>query len=114
MYLTDVEVEAKGHEVVYRPVAHCELNPIELPWAHVKEHVRKNNKLFTMAEIQWLTPNGIRAVTPDLWQKYVEHVRGVKDRFWEQDGLVEDTVEDCLAQFGKEDIDVNSDSDNEM
>ena len=50
VYLTDVE--AKGHEVVRLPVAHCELNPIELAWAHVKEYVRRQNKEFTMAEIQ--------------------------------------------------------------
>ena len=107
MYLTDVDAEAKGHEVVRLPVPHCELNPTELAWAHVKEHVRKNNKLFTMAEIQQLTPDGIQAVTPDLCQKYVEHVRGVEDRFWEQDG----TVEDYLAQFGEEDSDDDDDSD---
>ena len=80
------------HEVVL-PVAQCELNPIELAWTHVKEHVRKN-KLFTMAKIQQLTPDGIQA---DLWQKYVEYMRGVEDRFWVQDGLIEDAVEDCLA-----------------
>ena len=37
-------------------------------------------------------------------------MRGVEDRFWKQDGLIEDTVEDCLTQFGEEDsIDDNSD-----
>ena len=117
-YLTDVAAEAKGHEVVRFPVAHCELNPIELAWAHVKEYVRKNNQLFTMAEVQWWTPDGIQAVTPDLWQKYVEHVRVVEDRYWEQDGLIEETVEECLEQLGDEVseddgdvIDVSSDDD---
>ena len=55
----------------------------------VKEHVRNNNKLFTVAEIQQLTRAGIQAVIPDVWQKYVVHVRGVEDRFLEQDGLIE-------------------------
>ena len=35
VYLRDVEAEVQGHEVVRLPVAHCELNPIELPWANV-------------------------------------------------------------------------------
>ena len=87
VYLTDVE--AKGHEVVHLPVAHCELNPIELAWAHVKEYVQKQNKEFTMAEIQQLTPTGIGAVTPTLWSKYVEHVRVVEDKYWEE----------CLEQW---------------
>ena len=29
-----------GHEVVQLPVAHCELNPIEMIWSQVKGHVR--------------------------------------------------------------------------
>ena len=45
MYLTDVEAEADGHECVRLAVAHCELNPIELAWANVKEYVRKHKLL---------------------------------------------------------------------
>ena len=33
---------------------------------------------------------------PDLRKKYVEHVQGVEDKYWEQDGL----IEECLEQFG--------------
>lgn len=40
VYLTDVKAEAQGPEVVHLPVAHCELNQIELAWANVKEYVR--------------------------------------------------------------------------
>ena len=35
-----------GHEVVRLPVAHCELNPIEMAWSQVKEHVKRNNKRY--------------------------------------------------------------------
>ena len=115
VYLTDKAAESEGHEVVRLPVAHCELNPIELAWAHVKEYVKKNNKLFTMAEVERLTPHGIGAVMPDLWKKYVEHVRGVEDKYWEQDGLIEEVVEECLEQFGEEDSDDDdSDIDSDM
>ena len=38
--------------VLQLPVAHCELNPIELVWAAVKGHVAKYNKHFTMTEVQ--------------------------------------------------------------
>ena len=63
-----------------------------------------------MAEIQRLTPAGIGAVTPTLWSKYVEHVKVVEDKYWEQDGLIEEVVEECLEQFGGEDSD-DDDSD---
>ena len=115
VYLTDKAAESEGHEVVCLPVAHCELNIIKLAWAHVKEYVKKNNKLFTMAEVERLIPHGIGAVTPDLWKKYVEHVRGVEDKYWEQDGLIEEVVEECLEQFGEEDSDSDdSDTDSDM
>ena len=39
-YKTDVIAENFGHEVVRLPVAHCELNPIEMAWATVKNYIR--------------------------------------------------------------------------
>ena len=72
VYLTDVEAEAHGHECVCLPVAHCELNPIELAWANVKEYVRKHNQQFTTAEVEHLTPTGISATTADHTQNTVE------------------------------------------
>jgi hypothetical protein len=34
------------------PVAHPELNPIELMWSGIKKHVRNNNKTFNMKDIK--------------------------------------------------------------
>ncbi len=36
LYLTDEAIHEHGHRVLRLPVAHCELNPIELAWASVK------------------------------------------------------------------------------
>ena len=63
-----------------------------------------------MAEIERLTPAAMRTVTPELWQKYVDHVKEVEDKYWVQDGLI-DVVEDCLSQFGEEN---SEDSDSEI
>ena len=35
-----------GHEVVRLPVAHCELNPIEMAWSQVKGYVKEHNKTY--------------------------------------------------------------------
>ena len=35
-----------GHEVVRLPVAHCELNPIDMVWSQVKGHVKENNRKY--------------------------------------------------------------------
>ena len=34
----------KGFDVLRTPVAHCELNPIELAWAQVKGYLRKKQQ----------------------------------------------------------------------
>ena len=59
-YKTDVIAEKFGHEVVRLPVAHCELNPIEMAWATVMNYIRTNNKTFTMKEAQSLVGQGFR------------------------------------------------------
>ena len=52
LYNRDKIAKKYGHEVVRLPVAHCELNPIELAWAVVKDYCRKNNQLFTIKRDQ--------------------------------------------------------------
>ena len=37
-----------GQEVVRLPISHCELNPIEMAWATVKDFIRKNNTTFRL------------------------------------------------------------------
>ena len=61
---TDLVTEKFTHRVLRLPVAHPELNPIELAWSVVKGYVAKRNKKFTLKEIQELVPQGISQVTP--------------------------------------------------
>ena len=69
-----------------------------------------------MAEVERLTPEAICTVTPELWKRYVNHVKEVEDRYWVQDGLIKESVKDCLIQFGEDsdDSEINSDSDNDI
>ena len=62
------------------PVAHCELNPIELAWASVKGYVAKRNKDFTMKEIERLTPDGFKHTTSDIWRQFCRHVVDVENK----------------------------------
>ena len=47
-YLLDpiIEESTKNVKLLWTPVAHCELNAIELIWANVKSWVAKNNKTY--------------------------------------------------------------------
>ena len=87
------------------PVAHCELNPIEMAWATVMNYIRTNNKTFTMKEAQSLVGQGFREVTPAMWAKMCEHVKKVEDAFWDEDGLIEDAIEEFVIRFGPNDSD---------
>ena len=100
-----------GHEVVRLPVAHCELNPIEMAWSQVKGHVKDNNKKysdlekkcycyfgclcrFTLTEVKELVYEGFEKVTPERWQSLIKHVeQKVEDHYWEADGLNEELLE---------------------
>ena len=66
-YLTDVFANQHSHAVLRLPVGHCELNPIEVVWAHVKGYAASHNKDFTMAEIEQLAREGITQVTAGKW-----------------------------------------------
>ena len=83
-----------GHEVVRLPVAHCELNPIEMAWAQVKGYVRDHNRQFTLTEVERLVNEGFSCVTPERWKKLVNHVEEkVEDHYWEHDGLYETMID---------------------
>ena len=43
IYLTNEAAKQHGHTVLHLPVAHCELNLIELAWASVKGYMAKHN-----------------------------------------------------------------------
>jgi len=59
--------------VLRLPVAHCELNPIELAWASVKDYVAKHNKDYNLVALNT--------------RRFCRHVVDIEN---EKDGLVED------------------------
>ena len=80
--------------VLHLPVAHSELNPIELARASVKRYVARHNKNCDMTEIQCLTPEGCTHTTTDMWRVFCSHVVDVENDYFVKDGLVEDLIEE--------------------
>lgn len=86
-------------KLLWLPVAHCELNPIELIWAYVKSKVAKVNlanaaeKGRSLEVMNNLCKEALRSVTPDLWKKCISHTTRIEDDYWEKDGLTEDVHE---------------------
>ena len=100
LYLTDEAIQNMGHTVLRLPVAHCELNPIELAWASVKGYVAKHNRDYTFAEVERLTPEGLKHTTTEMWRHFCRHVVDVENEYFEKDGIVEDVVEEMIIAVG--------------
>lgn len=75
-----------GHKVLRIPPYHCVLNPIELVWARLKSHVRKNNTTPTLsASVCEHLREGVENINSNLWSSCVDHTIKVGERYWIQD-----------------------------
>ena len=114
LYLTDEVIHEHEHQVLRLPVAHCELNPIELAWASVKGYVAKHNKYYNLGEVQRLTPEGFQHTTTDMWRRFCRHVVDVENGYFEKDGILEDTVEEMTIQVGGDSDEKEDEEDEDM
>lgn len=100
-YEIDELAKAKGHSVIRLPPYHAHFNPIENIWAQVKGHVAKNNKKFTVSEVEVLTRDAIEnIVTTEDWARVVNHARTVTEEAWVRDGVLEVQVEEMVICLG--------------
>ena len=95
------------------PVAHCELNPIELAWASVKGYVAKHNRDYNLGEVERLVPDGFEHTTSDMWRRFCRHVVDIENEYFEKDGLVEDVVEEMVITLGADENDSDEEEDEE-
>jgi hypothetical protein len=84
-----VEKCEKDIKLLWLPVAHCELNPIELIWSHVKGEVARNNKTFKIKDVLPLCQKTLASVPVDLWSKCVQHVIKLEDEVIKRERIAE-------------------------
>lgn len=109
IFLTGEVAHENGYIVLRLPVAHCELNPIELAWASVKGFVARGNQLHTLAEVEELTPFGFKYMTSAMWEKFCQHVVKVEEKYYKRDGIIKDMFEDFIHVIHVEDDDDDDD-----
>nr|XP_034194883.1 uncharacterized protein LOC117611096 [Osmia lignaria] len=69
-YKIDEIIKSNGHDILRLPPYMCELNSIELIWAHIKRKIReKNPSTLTFSELHSLTEGAIATITTDDWEK---------------------------------------------
>ncbi|KAL4096463.1 hypothetical protein QTP88_021412 [Uroleucon formosanum] len=62
-----------------------ELNPIELAWSVVKNHVKQNNTTFKLNDVKILLNEGVQKVTSEIWANFVSHTIKEEDKLYDID-----------------------------
>ncbi|XP_072400288.1 uncharacterized protein [Diabrotica undecimpunctata] len=96
-YIIDEMAKSQNKIVLRLPPYHCELNPIELIWADIKNYVAAKNTTFKFADMKNLYDEALSTITPQKWKKCVQHVtQKVEPKMWELDNLVEARVDSII------------------
>ena len=93
--MVEILAEAQGHKVLFLPVHHPELNPIELVWATVKHYCGTifSNSTSFKAQRQHLEESFERDITPEYCAKVYEHVQHIEERYWTTDLIIDEDIE---------------------
>lgn len=84
IYEIDEIAQSHGHKVIRTPPYHPELQPIEICWGVVKNHIARNCN-FTMDKLIKQLNSGFERVTRKTCVKIINKIRAVENKFWEED-----------------------------
>ncbi|XP_051167319.1 uncharacterized protein LOC127285381 [Leptopilina boulardi] len=107
--LETITKELRGNDVklLWMPVAYCELNPIELIWAHLKRQVATNNKTFKINDVLELCKEQMNTVPSSLWLNCARHAREIEDQYRGQHNDVDRFISPLIINVGAEDSDTD-------
>jgi len=88
IYVTDEIAKSYGHKVLRTPPYHPELQPIEICWGVVKNHVGRHCD-FTMKNLEIQLDKGFNEVTSETCAKIIKKVRNVERKFWDEDATMD-------------------------
>jgi transposase len=93
--MVEVFAEAQGHKVLFLPVHHPELNPIELLWGRVKNYcgVIFSNSTSFKEQRQHLEESFKKDITPEYCTNVYEHVQKIEEKYWRTDLMIDDEIE---------------------
>ncbi|KAE9522285.1 hypothetical protein AGLY_017328 [Aphis glycines] len=92
-FVIDEIANAQNKTILRLPPYHCELNPIELAWSSIKNHVKMNNTTFKLPDVKKLLIEGIERVDADMWKNFIRHTITEENRFWEIDDIMDEVFE---------------------
>ncbi|XP_049779793.1 uncharacterized protein LOC126176676 [Schistocerca cancellata] len=106
-------LEAHGHTVLRLPPYNCDLNPIEMAWAKLKNFVRGRNILgdICMTKLLQLVKEGFETISQDDWSAYCLHVEKLEREYWVKDGVMEDIIDAIVINLESDDDEDDDDDD---
>ncbi|KAJ0412481.1 hypothetical protein ATCC90586_005501 [Pythium insidiosum] len=75
--------EEFGHEILFTPPYHPELQPIELIWAAVNNPIAME-PASSMADLEAKVRQGVDAIDSNAWVSAYRHVQSVEDEYIDQ------------------------------
>jgi hypothetical protein len=98
-----------GIEVLWLPPYHCELNPIEMVWAQLKNRIREKSKANDKLDaVISLGREVLESISNETVKKIFDHVQRKEEWFLKIDPIIE--VEPFIINL-EDDFDDDSDSD---
>jgi transposase len=94
-------------KILLLPIAHPQLNPIEMVWSWVKVEVGKRNKSFTMTSVKNETIKRVGEINATQWNAACNKSDAVAVEYMEVDDIEEDSDDD------HEESDVQDDEDDD-
>ncbi len=70
-------------KVLFLPVAHRELNPIEMFWSKLKRNIAATNMSYRLSEVELRARQEVESMTAAEFSKYVNHVIREEEKFKE-------------------------------
>ena len=104
-YEIDEIATAAGHRILRLPPYYCQLNPIELIWAQVKQEIKKHNSNSNqhLKRVEELTIQSLGHVTPNNWFKCMEHTRKLEEDYRKKDIAFEHLFESFVIELSQSD-----------
>ena len=84
LYEVDEIAKKQGHEILRTPPYHPELQPIELCWGIVKNHIARNCD-FTLSNLKIQLEEGFNKVDNLACKKVIKKIKKKEDEFWDED-----------------------------
>ena len=100
--MVEMFAEHKGHRVLFLPVHHPELNPIELVWNMVKGECARlfSNQTSFQDQRLRLEEAFSNKIDSEYCSEAFRHVRQFEDKYWETDLVLDDELDEGMEFDG--------------